>query len=235
MDSKALDQLSNAFSVRDVMTTANQLKRADDLKNAQHLFNEYDVVPFPRHGQIKGFFERDSDESCPLEIQHVISENTSLFALPNLLTKNYFYFVVSENQIAGYVHYSDLNKIIVKIPFFAMFQTVERKLWDRMRHRISENDLLKALEPHEIKRLLNKKKRAIKGNVDLGWTGILSFPYILKLAKIYGLIDLPEEEIKFLKETRNKVAHSDQNLVAQYSDVEVLAKAYNLFQSIIGN
>ena len=57
--------------------------------------------------------------------------------------------------------------------------------------------------------------------------------HAFSLARFYSLIDLPEEEIKPLKETGNKVAHSDQNLVAQYSDVDVLAKAHNLFQFIL--
>ena len=73
----------------------------------------------------------------------------------------------------------------------------------------------------------------VKGNVDLGWTGIFSFPYILKIARYYGLTQLPDEEIKLLKEVRNKVAHSDQNLVVQYSDVQPLAHAYELFTSLL--
>lgn len=233
MDYKTLHQLSRAFSVQDIMTSADQLKRADNLKAAEHLFFEYDVVPWPRTGTIRGFFKRDSDQLNSIEPSHILSDATPLFELPHLFCESQFYFVISGNRITGYVHYSDMNKTIVKIPFFAMFQSVERRLWENTKHRISEDVLRKLFDVAEVDRFLRKRSNAVKGNVDLGWTGIFSFPYILRIARYYGLTQLTDEDIKLLKEIRNKVAHSDQNLVAGYNDIQPLANAYELFTSLL--
>lgn len=233
MDYQTLHQLSRAFSVQDIMTATNQLKRADTFRNAKNLFFEYDVVPSPRTGTIRGFFKRDIEQLNSIEPSHILSDATPLFELPHLFCESYFYFVISGNRIAGYVHYSDLNKTIAKIPFFALFQSVERRLWENTKHRISEDVLRKLFNSGEVDGFLRRRDKAVKGNVDLGWTGIFSFPYILKIARYYGLTQLPDEDIKLLKEIRNKVAHSDQNLVAGYNDIHPLATAYELFTSLL--
>jgi len=233
MDNQKLNQLSRAFSVQDILTESSQLKKADNLNNAKPLFHEYDVVPYPRKGLIEGFFKRDSENLYNIEPRYIVSEGTSLFDLPQLFCENFFYFVISGNRIIGYVHYSDLNKPIVKIPFFAMFQAVERKLWDKIKHRISEDVLRKAFEPNEVDTFLKRKRKAEKGNVDLDWVGIFSFPYILRLARFYGLTDLSSEDIKLLKDVRNKVAHSDHYLVGDEKDVRVLADAHDMFLSLL--
>ena len=158
--------------------------------------------------------------------------STSLVELPKLLSQQPYYFVISGNDIAGYVHYSDLNKPITKIPFFAMFQLVERKFWDKMTHRISEKDLV-TLFQGQAKGFIQKKEQAASQNTDLGWTGIFTFPSILRLARHYGLAHIDDREITLLKETRNKIAHSDHNLVNSQSDVIELAQAVDIFQHII--
>jgi hypothetical protein len=114
-----------------------------------------------------------------------------------------------------------------------MFQAVERKLWDQIKFRISESDLNKLFEQYEAKKFIDKKDKAIRQNVDVYWTGIFTFPYILKLSRYYGLIQLTDNEIKLLKDVRNLVAHSDCNLVTQPKDVEALSGAYDLFTMLI--
>ena len=234
MDSQKLSQLSRAFSVQDILTETEQLKRADTLGNAEPLFHEYDVVPYPRKGLIQGFFKRGSGQLHNIEPRYIVSEGTSLFDLPQLFCENLFYFVISGNRLIGYVHYSDLNKPVVKIPFFAMFQAVERRLWDNFKHKISEDVLRKVFEPNEVDAFIRRKRRAERDNVDLGWVGVFSFPYILRLARFYGLTDMSDEDMKLLKEVRNKVAHSDHYLVKDEKDVQVLAEAHGMFLSLLG-
>ena len=114
-----------------------------------------------------------------------------------------------------------------------MFGTIERKLWDKIKDRISEDALHKAFRPNEIEGFLKKKRKAEKGNVDLGWVGIFSFPSILKLARFYGLTDLSSDEIELLRKMRNKIAHSDHQLVNGEKDVRDLAEAHSMFQSLL--
>lgn len=233
MENEPIKRLSEVFTVQDMMTSADELKRADALEDAQYLFNEYDVVPHPRKGEIKGFFRRGSSKINQIETSILVSHGTSILDLPKLLSQAQFYFVISANRIVGYIHYSDLNKPVTKIPFFAVFQTVERGLWEQIMYRISEEDLPRVFKEIEVNRFAKKKEDNRKRNVDIGWTGIFTFPYILKLARFYGLTHLRDDEIKLLKETRNKIVHSDQNLITQYGDVQALVDAQDLCRTLI--
>lgn len=215
------------------MTSNKHLKRAETVEEAQNLFHEFDVVPFPRRGKIEGFFKRDSDDITPLEVDHLLSADTSVLHMPDLLIQRPFYFVVSTNSVIGYVHYSDLNKVITKVPFFVVFQAAERRLWDKIEHRISERDLYKLFRDNEAKKLIDKSKEVARGNVDISWVGVFTFPFILRLARHYGLLDLPDDQIKLLKNTRNNVAHSDKLMVTGYEDVTSLAEAHKMVQEII--
>jgi hypothetical protein len=215
------------------MTPVEQLKRADTLDQAEQLFYEYDVVPYPRAGAINGFFKRKDSKIKPIETGLLLSEGTSVFQLLELLNQNKFYFVISGNRIVGYIHYSDFNRSITKIPFFGLLQTVEKKLWGKIQDRISEEDLLKIFADSEFKTFVRKRNRNRRRNVDIGWTGVFAFPSVLRLARFYGQIDLLDNEIKLLKETRNKVAHSDRVILSSYNDVRNVTRAYEICQSLI--
>jgi len=141
------------------MTAAAHLKRADHNDDAQKLFHEYDVVPFPRSGEIKGFFSRGSSQTSDLRPEHLLSDATDVLELPRLLAAQPFYFVISGNRITGYVHYSDLNKYVVAIPFFALFRTAERLLWEKIQSRVSEEDLGKCSLKKRVKYSFGKGKK----------------------------------------------------------------------------
>ncbi len=143
MSSEASKRILDIFSARDLMTPVNQLKRADTIDQAEQLFNEYDVVPYPRSGEINGFFERRNSDITPIETSLLLSEGTSVFQFLELLNQSKFYFVISGNRIIGYIHFSDFNRSITKIPFFAILQTFEKGLWGRIQDRIPESTFLR--------------------------------------------------------------------------------------------
>ncbi len=80
---------------------------------------------------------------------------------------------------------------------------------------------------------VKRRNEVAKGNVDLDWIGVFTFPSILKLARRYGHLDLPDYEIKALKDIRNNVAHSDKLLITRYEDMTSLEKAHRMIQEII--
>lgn len=125
--------------------------------------------------------------------------------------------------------------MISKVPFFVVFQAAERRLWDKVEGRLSERDLYKVFDENQADKFVIKSKEATKGNVDLSWVGIFTFPSFLKLARHYGSIDLSDYQIRLLKDVRNNVAHSDKLLVTRYEDVASLAEAHKVIQEIIDN
>ena len=113
---RALLKFNRILSAQDIMTPVQMLERADRLEDAIPLLEEYDVVPYPKTGRIKGFFRRKTDELIDLRMEFIISDGTSLLDMPGLLDKMPFYFIIAGNNVTGYVHYSDLNKPVMKIP-----------------------------------------------------------------------------------------------------------------------
>lgn len=233
MKTEALDRILRVITVMDLMTDAKYLKRADTFENAQNLFNEYDVVPYPKKGNIEGYFHKDNKELLQIAKKNLVSSDTNTLSLFKIIKEDKFCFVLSANEIEGYIHYSDLNKPFTKIPLFTIFEAVERSLWENIKNRINEEDLAKLFSESEVKNFLKSREFNTKRNVNVDWTGIFTFPFILKMARYYGLIDFSDQEIKLLKETRNKVAHSDRNLINSFKDVEKLINAQELCFEII--
>ena len=73
-----IDRISGFITAEDIMTEVKDLKRADHIDNAKLLFNEYDVVPYPKNGSIQGYFHRAMDCCQKIERQQLISNKTDL-------------------------------------------------------------------------------------------------------------------------------------------------------------
>ncbi|MDP3110820.1 MAG: hypothetical protein Q8M71_01805 [Thermodesulfovibrionales bacterium] len=229
-------RLDHIISVQDIMTQEKALKRADTIENATHLFKEYDVVPYPKAGKIRGFFRRKIEELIYLRPENLISDSTSLLDLPQLLEQDSFRFVISANEIAGYVHYSDLNEPPMKIPLFVLFQEMEKSLWDRIKGRITE-DIIHEVFKNQAKEYVKERNKARRSNVnvDTGWTGVFCLPAILSLAwhfKEFKKIELSDDKIKLLRTIRNKIAHADRNLINGHADIRQLVEAIHLCEAV---
>ena len=97
------------------------------------------------------------------------------------------------------LYYSDLNRGVMKIPFFALFQLAEKNLWNRFKDRITENDLKIVFGADLAEKIATKRQGAMKSNVDIGWEGVFTFPWILKLARHFGLIHLEEGFVELIE------------------------------------
>jgi hypothetical protein len=149
------------------------------------------------------------------------------------MSKRDFFFVLSSNTIAGFVHFSDLNKSLMKLPFFVLFETVERYLWPLVSSRLDESDLLKVVSEQRAETLKQRKVKAQKKDVDVGWSGLLSFDEILGFAIYYGIIQISHPDREVLANMRNRVAHTDKLLVEAHKDATKLVKTHELCQKII--
>ena len=229
---KVVARLHRIFPVQDIVTPAEVLERADSIEEARLLFSKYDVVPYPKMGKIKGFFQRDLDKLSDLKSDYLISDTTSLLNMPQLLDQAPFRFIISADKIAGYVHYSDLNKPAMKAPLFILIQAMEKRLWDKIEEKITENVVGEVFQGN-AKQLIKKRDGAIRGNVDIGWTGVFTLPDILRLANHFKATDLSNDQIKSLRLTRNDVSHSDKNLVYKHRDVSKLVEVLKLCISVL--
>lgn len=228
-----LEELAVTFAVRDVMTPAEDLVRSDRYEEAEPEFSEFDVIPFPATGDITGYFRRGIRQPARISVDLLLSDATSVIELPALLSSQEFYFVLWRKRVAGYVHYSSLNDPLVKLPFFVLFEALERSLWQQLEFRVEENRLHKVLGDRRAHEVTEKKRRVVRGNVDVGWAGLFAFADMLRLAVHYELVPMDDSKHRQMVKVRNSVAHSDRPLVKRHADVTVLQDTYQTVQSLL--
>ena len=85
MLNQTLDRLSSIFKAEDIMTKLKEIKRADNIENANNLFNEFDVIPYPRNGQIEGYFYHKTKKDHAIKTDFLISHGTSIIKLIQIL------------------------------------------------------------------------------------------------------------------------------------------------------
>ena len=225
--------VASAITVADVMTPAAELQRAATGTDARPWFSKFDVVPYPASGEIRGYFQKGRRPFCALTQSDIVSDSTPLLSLSQLLARRKFFFVLSQDAITGYVHYSDLNRTVAKLPFFALFEDLEARLWDRINLATQSRDVEKVFTPNRAKKLLDERRKRERADTDIGWTGLFSLADILALSKYHGLIVLTATEQRHLVSKRNAVAHPDHPLVAHYLEVKQLLNVRDLCERLV--
>jgi hypothetical protein len=232
-----LAQLGAAFAVRDIMVRYEDLQLVDDESEARRFFEEqedYDYTASPKTGRITTYYKRDELKGQPLRQEDLLSDGTGLLDLLDLLTVRDFFFVLSANRICGFVHFSDLNDELVKLPLFVLLAAAERRLWHRVREGLTEAELEDALVPERLEQVLERFEEAKEQRADRDLEGLLFFGEILKLAKNRGLLpQVSSDDRGRLNDIRNRVAHHDRLLIEKHKDVRKLAKIRDLCRELM--
>jgi hypothetical protein len=234
---ETLVQLGAAFAVRDIMISYENFQLVDDEYEARRFFEEqddYDYTASPKAGRITTYFRRGEPEGHPLRQEHLLSDGTGILDLLDLLAERDFYFVLSANKICGFVHFSDLNDELVKLPLFVLLAAAERRLWRSVKKGLNEAELKNALVPERFEEVLERFEEAKEQRTDRDLGGLLFFGEILKLAKNRDLLPrISSDDRGRLNDVRNRVAHHDRLLIEKHKDVRKLAKVRDLCRELM--
>jgi hypothetical protein len=221
---ETLKRLATTFTVKDIMVPDVDLTiAADDLAaiRVSHDNPHFSVIPIRQNGKPTGYFERDSRNTKNIELNDLISDGTSLLDLVEILEDRQFSFVLSQRQIDGYVHYSDLNHHLVKLAFYVISEALERAALDSIHGRDDRESLKQDLDPARSKQIENAYKRT--GDAARSLVSCLNTADLLRLAAKADAIQIEEGVVKFIKDVRDASAHPSDNLISNYSDVKKLA------------
>jgi hypothetical protein len=216
------------LTVDRIMVPVADLLRADTQAEAADLHDQYDIVPWPARGPIKGYFHRDDQGSRSLDPDSLLSFGTPITELADLFLHRDFFFVIQANQVAGYIHYSDLNHPYVKIPLFAIIQQAERAVWGKIHPKITPKVLVQMFGEERAGRYEKLRARIREANVELDWTGVFTLPAILEIGRHLKAVKLTDGEIELIRDVRNRIAHSDRTLISKRSDVRTVVSARHL-------
>lgn len=225
---QTLAQLAESFAVRNIMVPKESVVCGHDKDSACEMLEEHpdlDVIPIESDGQFRAYLMRGSKRPKDIRIQDMIGADASILELVEVLNRNLaqdrgFCFVLVENRLAGYVHYSDLNNEIVKLPLFILLENVEHHLVERLRSLVKEDNLAEVLTEERLGRAREKMTRMKDQGTELDWTTVLYFRELLQFAQHFGMLPLETYgDLDALSRVRNKVCHATEPLVAEREDI----------------
>src|SRR5579864_6285761 len=133
----ALKHLTSTFTVKDIMTHKSRLVCATNAENAPSVsaaYPDFSIIPIKEAGgELTAYYERDPRRAQPIRVDDLVSDGTTLLDLVEILQNRGFSFVLSQQNIHGYVHYSDLNHQMVKWTFYVLLEAVERLVLENLR------------------------------------------------------------------------------------------------------
>jgi len=226
-----LKKLEDQCLVADIMVSAPSLVCGDDELHAQRLLHErseFNLIPIREDGRLVAFVERSGKTVARSTIElhsHIIGDRTSVLRLIDILVKREFCFVVKEDCIAGYVHFSDLNNRLVNLSLFAIVGAYEQALARKLRSNVAKQDYERLLEAKQLRRM----KRLQESNSDLDWTTSLYFKEVLQLAREQGIHSINDDQIRLMNDSRNRICHAPRLLIEKHSDVKQIAQAKKLW------
>lgn len=235
---QTLAALGTAFTVRDIMIPAERLTRARDYDSARAVLEDpecrYDVIPLPEVGPMTQYVTRTCVRPKRIEVPLLVSDGTSILDLLDTLSdRQQFSFVLSRNCICGYVHYSDLNDSLVKVPFFVLLEAVERSLWRTIAPQRNDSVLEGILDPQRWTAVKKRLVRERMKNVDRGFEGILSFDEIIGAGQHLGSVKLTDTERQAIAAVRNRVDHNDRPLVPDLNHLTKIVQARDTAKRLI--
>jgi hypothetical protein len=220
--------LARTFSVRDIMVPEENLIRGRDKTDALRLLVEhpdFDNIPIPKTGAISQVQERGKGAPRDISPEDIVSDGTSVLDLVDVVAKRQFVFVLTGQSLGGFVHFSDLNNHLVKIPFFVLLEAVESKLAELIIPRVHEDVLSRTLNPSELHRSERSAKRLVAARANKDRTSALHFSQIVDIAIDTGKARLTKTERDAIVRVRNRVAHATDPLVRDFLDVGRLSEA----------
>ncbi len=235
---RTLDNLARTFTVREIMIPVGQLVRARDDHHAHRLLHEYpdfDMIPIPEMGEPTQFLDRQSNVVQNIDRENLLSDGTSILDLIDALATSKRGFVLVGQKVGGYVHFSDLNEHVVKIPLFAVFESLENLLASKLNDTVKESELPGHLDRQSLVQVTKRLGRLRRNRANLDWTSALSFRQVLEIAANAGIITADSQGIDNLVQSRNKAAHAVLQLVEKFSDVLALARAKQLCLELLAN
>jgi hypothetical protein len=236
---QTLQRLALTLTVRDLMIPAERLTCSEREKDAPTVSAEnpdFNVIPIrkQRGKQITGYYERDSGFTKPIMADDLISDGTSILDLLRTFEKRSFCFVLTNDQIAGYVHFSDLNHPFVKLALYTIIEAMESSALAMIGSLLDDENLRRLLAKKRFKKIQQRLDGARREDANRSWSDFLNIEDTLRIAVKENKINLNEQEIKAIIRMRNRVSHQGTPLVKDLNGATELARIARRCVELLG-
>jgi len=222
---------TRVLSVKEIMVPNAAFIRARSARDAKRVFREYadiDMLPIPNTGEPTHTIFRDQSSVHKIPRSMLISESTPIIELAKLFHESHDgFFVLGGRSIVGLVHFSDLNHPLCKVPYFAIMESLEGLLLERIPRDEFTLEGVTALLGRDRARSIFKRADKLKEMLPSSAAAMYFGDLLLYLSK-RGIIVLDAAETKLLNEFRNRLYHAGRRLIMRPPDKALIVRAEQL-------
>jgi len=232
------DVIAKAFNVLDVATPITHYAKPKE--HLQHIWERVDdewFIVVRDERKIHGYLAVDDDAfNNPItgDAQSNASQITPDITVPGtmpildlvpLFESNYFYFVLTSNNITHVVSFNDLDSLPMKLCLFSLFMELEAAMLQLFILKGPKTDVYLNLLPEDriakAKDLCGKKYPKFDGKVDpaklILCTTLIDKITMLSKSDVYKILNFPSKNklhsfFHLVEKTRNQIAHGDSIL-----------------------
>lgn len=226
--------LQRDFTVEKIMVGIAKLKfgsTTDECKDISMQFEDYDVIPLSQKNIIMGYWDTRVEKIVPLTPKDLITNTTNIFQLFDLFEKRQFFFVMESTQIIGFVHKSDLNNNLFKIPFYVLLQSLESYLLTKI--DLSPKAISTIANKERVDSLIASHDKMRTKDIHLDSIQGLYLSEILELSLKQGVITIHQSLKHNLEQFRNRVSHADKSLIVSEKDIPKLKQVKDYCFSVL--
>jgi hypothetical protein len=220
------------------MVPSKQFIIAADEPAARVVFDQnsdIDTVLIPTRREATHLACRSEPGLQPIEAGIIISDSTPIVDLPILLSiTTQLLLVIAGRQIVGLVTVSDLNSPLCKIPYFALFECLERALSLRLPPQCDRVILAETFSAHTVGQIERRIKFMRDENVLPTEFAAMDFRQLLTYSTRVKLAVLNSTDLSDIVDVRNRTAHGVRHLVSDIAnDLKRLVKTQKLATELI--
>jgi hypothetical protein len=215
--------------------------------------HNFDIAPVTENGNMQWFVQRETlktqNSSLRLKevaesimVKHVISEQSRIEELLDLLTRQDFFFVIGKKEVTGLITYADLNKRPVKLLFYLLISELEARLIEMIKHRFPQiADSIKHLRPSQQKEIEGYLKGSRRGDSEISVEQYFSTSHVMTIVVDdstlreqlgYHSKKQARKNLDPIVTLRNKIMHP-RSLIKDREETKKLKQKYDLITDLL--
>lgn len=215
--------------------------------------HNFDVAAVTENGNVQWFVQRKAlkaqnssillkEVAESIMVKYVISEQTKIEELLDLLTKQDFFFVIGKKEVTGLITYADLNRRPVKLLFYLLISELEARLIEMIKHRFPQiTDSFKHLRPAQKMEIEGYLKGSRRGDSEISVEQYFSTSHVVTIVVEdstlreqlgYSSKKQARKNLDPIVSLRNKIMHP-RSLIKNREETKKLKQKYDLITGLL--